>query len=104
MPSLQSPNICPMLGSDSTIEFVSIPPVILWEPLLFSPIQVACACLLLTLAAHELLASCARLIPMPSNHIDPDTLRAALIGYQVQRKSSEGKIAEIRKQLGQQAS
>src|SRR5690242_16417840 len=42
-------------------------------------------------------------MPIPTSHIDPDTLRAALIGYQVQRESIEGKIAGIRKQLGQQA-
>lgn len=40
---------------------------------------------------------------MRTNHIDPDTLRAALIGYQAERESIEGKIAEIRRQLGRSA-
>jgi len=41
---------------------------------------------------------------MSTNHIDPATLQAALIGYQLEKESIEGKIAEIRKQLGRRAS
>lgn len=48
-------------------------------------------------------ATCAKLISMGANHLDPAMLQAALIGYEVQRKSIESKIAEIRKQLGARA-
>ena len=40
---------------------------------------------------------------MRMNHVDRDTLKAALIGYEAQKDSIEAKIAEIRPQLGGRA-
>jgi len=40
---------------------------------------------------------------MPPSVIDSATLRAALVGYQIEKESIEGKITEIRKRLGQRA-
>jgi hypothetical protein len=43
-------------------------------------------------------------MPIPANNIDPATLQAALLGYQVELQTIDGRIAEIRRQLGPRAS